>query len=177
MNPFTRLGLKQRLVIAEDELREAFRAAGMKDHPDAGGSSGDFAGLQEAYARLSRPSLRLRAWLAAEGIQGDERGSISPALLDLFSSVGAVLQKADTVTKRRESSLSVLAKAMLEPAVQEAREALEDEMEKITTAIREQEERFPEIESGKGDPWRTARDLAFLEKWQAELKSRFAALW
>jgi hypothetical protein len=33
------------------------------------------------------------------------------------------------------------------------------------------------LEAGQGAPWLAARDLAFLEKWQAELKSRFAGLW
>lgn len=177
MDPFTRLGLEQRLTFSEAELREAFRAASKSGHPDAGGSGDEFALLQDAFARLSSPSRRLRCWLEAKGLTGEERGAISPALLDLFGLVGTALQQADGVTKRREAALSALAKAMLEPAVQQAREALEAALEPVATAIQAEEAHFPDLEAGHGDPWPVARDLAFLEKWQAELKSRFAGLW
>lgn len=177
MNPFERLGLEKRLTFSEAELREAFRSAGKSGHPDAGGSGEEFAQLQDAFARLSSPSRRLRCWLEAKGLTGEDRGAISPALLDLFGLVGNALQQADAVTKRREAALSALAKAMLEPAVQQAREALEAALDQVAAALQTEEARFPDLEAGHGDPWLVARDLAFLEKWQAELKSRFAGLW
>jgi curved DNA-binding protein CbpA len=177
MDPFATLGLEPRLALSAEELREAFREAGKREHPDAGGGGESFALVQEAFAKLSSPSKRLRAWLAARGISGDERGAISPGLVDLFGKVGAALQQADAVAKRREAALSALAKAMLEPAVQSAREALEASLDEVAAALQTEEARFPEIEAGAGEPWRTARDFAFLEKWQAELKARFAGLW
>jgi hypothetical protein len=66
---------------------------------------------------------------------------------------------------------------MLEPAVQQARETLEAALDPVAAALQAEEARFPDLEAGHGDPWLVARDLAFLEKWQAELKSRFAGLW
>src|SRR5688572_25561667 len=102
MDPFARLGLEKRLAISEDELREAFRSAGKEEHPDSGGSGDGFSAVQEAFTRLASPSRRLRAWMECQGITGNDRGAISPQLLDLFSKVGAALQKADAVTKRRE---------------------------------------------------------------------------
>ena len=177
MDPFELLGLQPRLALSEAELREAFRGASKSGHPDAGGSGDDFARLQDAFARLSSPSRRLRCWLETQGLTGEERGAISPALLDLFGTVGSALQQADAVAKRREAALSALAKAMLEPAVQQAREALEAALDPVAAAIQAEVDRFPELEAGRGDPWLVARDLAFLEKWQAELKARFAALW
>jgi hypothetical protein len=66
---------------------------------------------------------------------------------------------------------------MLEPAVQQVRETLESALDDVAVATAAEEAQFPAIEAGEGDPWRTARDLAFLEKWQAELKSRFSGLW
>lgn len=177
MDPFERLGLEKRLAISEDELREAFRAAGKQEHPDAGGSGDGFSALQEAFARLSRPSRRLKAWMECKGIPGEDRGAISPQLLDLFAKVGSALQKADAVTKRREAALSILAKALLEPEVQAAREELEVALDQVATALLAEEASFPEIEEGRGDPSLVARNLAFLEKWQAELKARFAGLW
>jgi hypothetical protein len=66
---------------------------------------------------------------------------------------------------------------MLEPQVQAAREGLEAALEQVAVATTAREASFAEIEGGGGDPWITARDLAFLEKWQGELKARFAGLW
>lgn len=177
MDPFERLGLEKRLAISGEELRESFRAAGKSEHPDAGGSPAEFSALQEAFALLSSPSRRLRAWLECQGIPGEERGSISPELLDLFAKVGTAIHRADKVTKQRENALSSLAKALLEPEVQAARELLELTLDQVAAALQAQEALFPAIEAGTGDPWLTARDLAFLGKWQAELKSRFAGLW
>lgn len=177
MDPFERLGLEKRLALSDAELREAFRAAGKSGHPDAGGSGEDFALVQDAFARLSSPSRRLRCWLEAKGLTGEERGAISPALLDLFGTVGSALQQADAVTKRREAARSALARAMLEPAVQQAREMLEAAIDPVAAAIETEAARFPDLEAGRGDPWLAVRDLAFLEKWRAELKSRFAGLW
>ena len=177
MDPFERLGLEKRLAISEEELREAFRAAGKREHPDAGGSGEGFSALQEAFVQLSSPSRRLRAWLDCQGITGEERGSISPELLDLFAKVGTAVHRADKVTKQRENALSALAKALLETEVQATRELLEQTLDEVASALQAQESLFPAIEAGSGDPWLTARDLAFLGKWQAELKSRFAGLW
>ncbi len=177
MDPFARLGLEKRLAISEEELREAFRSAGKREHPDAGGSGEDFAAVQDAYARLARPSRRLRAWMECRGLAAEERGAISPGLLDLFSKTGAALANADDVTKRKEGAQSSLAKALLEPEIQAAREKLESALEEIAAALDAEEGRFPGIEAGSEDPAVVARNLAFLEKWQAELKARFAALW
>ena len=177
MDPFERLGLEKRLAISEEELREAFRTAGKQQHPDAGGSGDGFSALQEAFGRLLSPSKRIKAWMECRGIRGEDRGAISSGLLDLFAKVGSALQQADTVTKQREAAKSILGKALLETAVQSARESLEAVLEEISAAIREEEAKFPVLEAGEGDPSLVARDLAFLEKWQAELKARFAGLW
>lgn len=177
MDPFGQLGLERRLALSEEELREAFRAAGKREHPDAGGSGEGFSAVQEAFRQLSSPSRRLRAWMACEGINGDERGAISPALLDLFATVGTALNQADEVVKRREAARSVLAKALLERETQAARETLEAALEQVAVVIQAEEAAFPEIERGEGNPALVSRNLAFLEKWQAELKARFAGLW
>lgn len=177
MDPFQRLGLEKRLAIPDDELREAFRAAGKQEHPDAGGSGESFSAMQEAFRLLSSPSRRLKAWMSATGVTGEERGAISPGLLDLFAKVGSALQKADEVIKRREAAQSALAKALLERETQLTRENLEVALEQVAGAMEAEESRFPEIEKGEGDPALVSRNLAFLEKWQAELKARFAGLW
>ncbi len=177
MDAFARLGLERRLAYSEEELREAFREAGRRFHPDAGGEGGEFQALQEAFRLLSSPSRRLRHWLELSGIPGDERGALGPELMDLFTRTGETLQGADALIRRRESARSALARAMLEAETQQTREKIEAAQEILGRVAGERIAFFPVLERGDGDPWQIVRDLAFLEKWQGQLRGRYAKLW
>ena len=61
-NAFQILGLEPALVVPEAILRDSFREAGKRVHPDAGGGEGEFAALREAFSVVSSPSQRLRHW-------------------------------------------------------------------------------------------------------------------
>lgn len=114
MNAYKILGIESCLVVSEDELREAFREAGRKIHPDAGGDESEFAELREAFALLVSPSRRLRHWLELRGVSCELRGAISPMLMGLFSSVGEVTQLAEALIRRRNEAKTSLGRAMLE---------------------------------------------------------------
>ena len=58
---YDQLGIAPRLRIGRDELNAAFREAGKRLHPDAGGSERGFAALQVAHDTLQSPSRRLGA--------------------------------------------------------------------------------------------------------------------
>lgn len=174
---FEQLGLLRRLDLSEEELRSAFREAGKRVHPDAGGSDTEFSKLQEAFTLLSSPSRRLKHWLVLQGVAGDERGSISPELMDLFTQVGGIVQPADELIRQREAALSVLGKAMLEGRTQQTRESLERMQTVLDEAIAAKSSAFPEVGVGTADGWQLTRDLAFLEKWQAQLRERYGKLW
>jgi len=179
MDAFEILGIPRTLVISEDELRAAFREAGKQAHPDAGGSDADFAVLQQAFATLSSPSKRLKHWLTLRGEAGDDRGSISPELMDLFGKVGAAMQQADAILRKRGEARSALVLAMLEGETQVCREGVEGAIAGVDEAIARLVKTFPEIESGGLSAQAAAqqvRNLAFLEKWRANLQERFARL-
>lgn len=179
MDAFETLAIPRVLVISEDTLRAAFREAGKRVHPDAGGSEADFARLQQAFATLSSPSKRLKHWLTLRGEAGDDRGSISPELMDLFGKVGAVIQQADAIIRKREEARSALTLAMLEGGTQACREAVEGAIGEVAVAIEGVMKVFPEIETGElpGEfAARQVRNLAFLEKWRANLQESFARL-
>lgn len=177
MDAFAQLGLPRRLDLSEEELRTAFREAGKRVHPDAGGTELEFAKLQESFVLLGSPSRRLKHWLVLQGVPGEERGSISPELMDLFTQVGGIVQPADELIRQREAALSVLGKAMLEGRTQQTRESLERMQSVLDEAIAEKSSAFPQVESGAVDGWQVTRDLAFLEKWQAQLRERYGKLW
>ena len=179
MNPFEVLNIEPRLVISRDELNQAFREAGKTAHPDAGGSEEGFAQLQAAADTLSRPARRLKAWLELKGVEVDSRGSIGNALMDEFGRVGEETQKAEAFIRKRESAQSALAKAMLENDAQLCREQLEEAMQRLdelTQNICDGFEALEESGSAGTEAVEWHRDLSFLEKWQASLRSLFAKL-
>jgi curved DNA-binding protein CbpA len=179
MDAFQFLSLPRRLDLSEEELRSAFREAGKRLHPDAGGSEADFSKLQEAFGLLSSPSRRLKHWLALQEIPGDERGSISAGIMDLFGEVGTVLQRGDSLSRKRTEARSALARAMLESETQSCREEVERMIAIVDGKIAEQTAAFTNFDPGtlaSEVAWTTVRDLAFLEKWRAKLRECFSGL-
>lgn len=177
MDAFELLGIGKRLVISEDELRAAFREAGKRAHPDAGGDHAAFAMVAEARAILSDPARRLRHWLECQGIEAPEHGPLPGFVMDLFGVVGAAMQQADEVARQREGARSALAKALLEPRVLAARDALEAARTQVDAAINAELARLPAIEAAPGPAAaHHARALAFLGKWKEQLRAKFAAL-
>jgi curved DNA-binding protein CbpA len=179
MDAFEVLGITRRLNLSEEELRAAFREAGKRVHPDAGGDEAAFAELQQAFATLLSPSKRLKHWLLLQGHSGDDRGTISPEVMDLFSPIGGIVQQADSLIRKRSGARSALGLALLENETQTCREAIEGGIGTLETAIASQVAGFPAIEAGKTPPdqaGQQARNLAFLEKWRASLQERFARL-
>ena len=177
---FQILGIEPQLVLSEDTLRESFREAGKRLHPDAGGEEGEFATLREAFAVVSSPSRRLRHWLELRGTPGDVRGSIDNSLMDLFSEVGATTQQAEALIRKRDEAKSALVRAMLEGETQVCREAVERAISKVETLIARECEIFPDLEKSENPDIeaasKTARNLAFLEKWRAGLRACFGRL-
>lgn len=179
-NAFEILGVPERLVLDAAELTAAFRAAGAKVHPDAGGEDADFARLRKAQESLESPSRRLRHWLELRGVDVEPRGAVDDALMDLFALVGGVTQRADAMVRKRTSTRSALALAMSEAAAQECREEIENAVTRVEEAIHQTTAGFAELESAiKIDKTRVApmvRNLAFLEKWKLSLRSAYARL-
>lgn len=177
---FQILGMEPKLVLSDDALREAFREAGKRAHPDAGGEEGEFAALREAFAVVASPSRRLRHWLELRGTPGEVRGSIDNSLMDLFAEVGAVTQLAESVIRKRDDAKSALVRALLEGETQVCREAVERAISQVETTIIRECAMFTELENSAAPDVeaaaRTARNLAFLEKWRAGLRACFGRL-
>jgi curved DNA-binding protein CbpA len=179
-NAFEILGIAPGLTVSDEALREAFREAGKSAHPDAGGDDEGFANLREAFAIVSSPSRRLKHWLDLRGTPAETRGTVDPALMDLFSIVGAATQQAEAVIRKRDETKSALGFAMLERETHLSREAVEKAQRLVESAIAETFAIFPVIEASEVTDLdvasKTARNLAFLEKWQTSLRGVFARL-
>jgi curved DNA-binding protein CbpA len=180
VNAFDVLGLSVGLVFSEEVLREAFREAGKKVHPDAGGGEGEFATLREAFAVVSSPSRRLKHWLELRGTPGEVRGSIDNTLIDLFSEVGAVTQQAEKVIRQREQAQSALTRALLEAETQTCREKVGRVISQVEMRMESESAGFSELEQAAvvevNVVAEMVRNLAFLEKWRAGLRACFSRL-
>lgn len=179
-NAFEILGIHPGLVLSEETVRTAFRDAGKLVHPDAGGGDDEFAKLREAFEIVSSPSKRLKHWLDLRGTPAETRGTVDPLLLDLFSEVGEVTQRAESLIRRRDETKSALALAMLERETHICRGAVEEEIRVVEAAIGRECSVFPEIEGAAAADVaaasKTARNLAFLEKWRVGLRGVFSRL-
>lgn len=179
MNAFETIGLPQRLTITQEEIENAWRAAGKSHHPDAGGEEQAFATLREARATLTSPASRLAHWLEIHGQNPDPRGIIAAEIMDLFTPVGEVVQQADALARRRAAATTALGQAMLEGETLRIRENVEAMISRIDAAITAQCARFPQWESGEialESQAATLRNLRFLEKWKRALMAAYAGL-
>jgi hypothetical protein len=171
------LGMEKRLEISTEVLREAFREAGKRHHPDAGGAEGDFTNLQRAHDTLASPSRRLSHWLELRGIEVDPRGTVDDSLMDLFARVGSTIQKCEALLRKREEAKSALGRALLEDETQRCREDLEDVIACVAERIESECAAFSRFEDADSidemEVARSVRNLAFLEKWQASLRAVF----
>ncbi|MFN6017712.1 MAG: hypothetical protein ACK49N_09045 [Verrucomicrobiota bacterium] len=177
---FQMLCVEKRLGISAEELREAFREAGKRLHPDAGGGEGDFADLQRAHDILASPSRRLSHWLELRGTKIDPRGAVEDSLMDQFAGGGATMQTGEALIRKRDDAKSALGRALLEDETQRCREDLESMIARVNERIECECAAFPRYEGA--DPLdateaaRSVRNLAFLEKWQASLRAIFARM-
>jgi curved DNA-binding protein CbpA len=176
MNTFGRLGLEVRLDLSEEGIREAFRKMAGVMHPDSGGDEKGFSELQLAQETLLSPARRLKEWMLAKGIEADARGQIGAGLMDLFQKFAEIGNAAEVAIKAGEGAQSSLAKAMAEVKLMGDRERVKSLLAEIGDVIAERVASFSEIEAGEADAGKVMRDLVFLEKWRAAMKSVYGRL-
>ena len=181
MDCFEILGLRRRLVLGDEEIRAAYDTRCRDLHPDAGGEAEGFREVQEAYGVLQRTGRRLRHWLELETGGFDPRGEAPGELMDLFGDLGALLGRLEELARRKAGAQSALAKSMAE---REGVLAL-GEVEEMQERVRRLEDgftgRFAEFEAAGAEACRpeaepVARGLAFLEKWDGQLREAAFAM-
>jgi hypothetical protein len=171
MDAFALLRLPRDLSFDEAQVREAYRTVSKETQDEA-----EQAAVTAAYQTLRSPSARLRHWLEISGREGSVRGTIDGELLDWFGGVGATLQSADELLRRREQCQTALAKAMMEGELHAGRARIEEWQARLQEALRQKMAWFPAMVAGEisaEDAWTCVRDLGFIEKWQHQLRERY----
>lgn len=176
MSAFERLGLKVRLVVSEEEIREAFRLRAAELHPDSGGDGTEFARLKEAKDILISPARRLREWMLVRGIGAEQRGQIAGGLMDLFRKVSEAGAAAEILIRKHAEAGSALVKAFTEVSLITQREEIKNLLEHVAAEVEQRVGLFAAVEAGTSDPAVIMRDLVFLEKWRATLRGIYGRL-
>jgi curved DNA-binding protein CbpA len=171
MDAFAELGMPRSAAIDEDELKRRFDALSRERHPDSGGDTNAFARLTEARVILSSWSRRLRHLLELESPGTRLEGAISPTLMTLFGEIGPALQASRELLDRKSAATSELGRALLASEEMRARESLEPLAAQLNF---EQQAGARAATTWTGDPTALAsmaREAAFLEKWQAQIRA------
>jgi hypothetical protein len=176
IDAFALLDLPRSLTLEEKKLREAYRIACKNRADDLLEIGSADTTLSEAYRLLQSPARRLRHWLELSGIGGETRGVVDGELLNWFTAVGSTIQQADRVLRKYEQCQSQLARAMMAAEMQQGQKSVEQQQQALAELTRQKTAVFPLLEAGAFDheaAWICVRDLAFIEKWQQQLRERY----
>lgn len=173
-NFFKLLDLEQIAAIDLEILSAHHKKLAAKHHPDNSENNDDtqYRLINTAYETLRSPSKRLIHLMELEGIHYDKRGTVSDHLMDHFMSTAQILQDADAFLRKKSTTTSALGIALLEGQSQQLQELISKQINSIETEKSSTFEKASITEQLSN----VARDLAFLEKWQAQLKERYARL-
>jgi len=178
-NYFSLLDIEPVVNIDLEKLSDHHKKLAAQHHPDSPESSGDdtqYKLINTAYKALKSPAKRLTHLIEIAGVAYDKRGTVSDHLLDLFMSTAQLLQDADAFLRKKSGTTSALALALLAGESQQLQEQLGKQIEIIDNEQADTLEQATEKEQNNLSLENSARDLAFLEKWQAQLKERYASL-
>ena len=182
---FAELGQDRVLSINLDSLRETFQMKAKEVHPDRGGDESDFDRLNHANSILSDPSRRIEhlyELLFASTI--DSSGSLSSLATDLFGTLEPIISRADAMIKKKEPATTEIQRALIARESIEVQKKLIEANGIIRSRIQGIVDSFGEIDasikidkgSGRERMQISARDLAFLGKWEHEVMMRMRSL-
>lgn len=173
---FALLGLPRSAALDEAVLQAAWHEKSRVAHPDQpGGSAALAAEVNAAYETLSAPEKRLKHLLELHAVPW-RAIPIPEDLMRLFSRIGPLLQQAAALVKKKQQAASALARALLAP--QEMR--LREELEELGTCIEARRGEIlaslPPTDAGLKQLQVDQATLAYLAKWQGQIREALLAL-
>lgn len=187
MDCFAVLGFPRLAALDEQAIQQAYTRRSREAHPDHGGSEADASQVNAAYETLRHPEKRLKHLLELAGPVEARAWRTVPLdedMMTLFSGLGQAMDASARFMTRKAGATSALAKALLTNEELQHREVLEAigfEIEQRKTAL---SATLPELDAALAsdavDAWkelaaRQAR-LAYLARWQAQVRERLLAL-
>lgn len=184
---FEVLSLPHLAVLSEDDLHRAYADKSRIAHPDHGGSEQHATEVNAAYEVLRSPETRLKhllELLAPEQAKAWRTVPLDESMMQVFSQLGAALEKSGKFLEKKHKTRSALAKALLTNEEMRHR----DNLETIGMALAEQrvamEGGLPaldlELRSATDDTWRKLAAMqarfSYLGKWQTQIRERLLQL-
>lgn len=184
---FELLGMPHAAALDEAALHEAYAARSRGAHPDHGGSEAQASGLNAAYETLKHPEKRLKHLLELGGPVEARTWRTVPlddSMMQLFTKLGTAMDATARFVSKQAAAKSALAKALLAGEALQHRESLEQigfEIEAKLSAVRSG---LPSLdaamETGGIEVWKHLAELqarlAYLAKWQSQVRERLLAL-
>ncbi|RBP45369.1 hypothetical protein DES53_103367 [Roseimicrobium gellanilyticum] len=175
------------VAIDAAALQSTYAALSREAHPDQGGSEEKAAAVNSAYETLRSPEKRLKHLIeiaAPEEAKAWRTVPLDESMMSVFMELGSALDASAKLLEKKAKATSALTKALLANEEMTSRERLERigfgvEEKKVAmeSALAALDER---LASGDGDVWRdiaaTQARLAYLAKWQAQIRERLLAL-
>ena len=181
MDAFELLGMGRGLSVEQDVLRSHYDRKVGEEHPDVGGEADGFARVREAYETMRSPGRRLRHWLELEGLEWQAGGQVPAALMEVFGDMGDLMMRVDGLATKKAEAKSALGRSLLEREGMGLADELERMRERVNQMREEAEGRFSGFEETgaegcAAEASEVARTLLFLEKWDVQLRDRWAGL-
>ena len=178
MNAWEELGLPVALVLAPEEIEDAFRRKSEGAHPDSGGEVGQFERIREARDLLRDDFRRLELWLDLKGVERAHSGAISERVGAMFARVSEATSGVDTWLEKGAGVTSSLGKAVWQKEGFGWKTRLEELLQEVGDWQTGVVGRFGEIDSDGLDKALVLRgELGFLRKWKYQLQGRYGKLW
>lgn len=185
---FATLGLPRAAALDEEALKQAYTSRSRDAHPDQGtGDEKQSTELNTAFEILSAPEKRLKHLIKLEADEAARAWKTIPldtTMMSLFDKLAPFLHSIGDYTRKKQSATSALAKALLSGEEMRLRETAEERAAELTTLREELEALLPDIDARRttGDAG-VMRDmqilqakLAYLAKWQSQVREAFMAL-
>lgn len=187
VDSFAVLGLPRTAALDEQTLHRAYVEHSRAAHPDHGGSEAHAARVNAAYETLRSPEKRLKHLLEIAGPAEAKAWRTVPldeAMMSLFSELGRAMDATAKFLERKSKAASALAKALLTNEELQHRETLERIGIEIDQRRGDMEAQLPPLDAalagGDTEAWKqiaaVQARLAYLAKWQAQVRERLLAL-
>ncbi|MDQ3313672.1 MAG: DnaJ domain-containing protein [Verrucomicrobiota bacterium] len=178
---FVLLGQCRSPWLDPEELKQAFHAKTLRQHPDVQGerqndrSEGAFAELNEAYQALRDPKRRLHHLLNLEGNAVNAQTAAIPRDLEaLFPTIAELTHAVDALAQRLAATSNQLVRSLARPELTQTKTRLE---ETLATLTQLHESALTELKAAR-ETWSAddVRDLYFrfsyLTRWMTQLKEK-----
>ncbi len=185
---FALLEQPRRPWLEPEQLKQAFHAKALQEHPDAqlhevdaGASGTAFAELNEAYQVLHDPKRRLHHLLSLCDHAPDRRPNAIPAELgELFPAVASVTQSASALVQQSANATTALSRSLLKPQLVDVAERLNNSLQQLSAIQHNASTRLEELDhiwrDDAADHFAELEALylkfSYLSRWIAELEEK-----